>query len=62
MRIGANLGVISDIHRVCTNPEVRIPVRGGDCHDPEGATNTRKLYILQNIYDLMQKITPFRGG
>ena len=39
---GAILGVISYIHRVRTNPEVRIAGMGAN-HDPEDGTNTKNL-------------------
>ena len=45
LRMGSLLGVIYDIHRVRTNPEVRIGEFGAS-HDPGGGTNTKNLYFL----------------
>ena len=45
MRMGSLLGVIYDIHRVRTNPEVRIGEFGAS-HDPGGGVNTKNLYFL----------------
>ena len=43
--MGSLLGVIYDIHRVRTNPEVRIGEFGAS-HDPGGGINTKNLYFL----------------
>ena len=45
LRMGSLLGVIYDIHRVRTNPEVRIGEFGAS-HDPGGGINTKNLYFL----------------
>ena len=58
MRTVAILGVISDIHRVRTNPEVRIAGRGRAVHPAKtykfgpkyGISNAQKMVLLKIIY------------
>ena len=58
LREGGFLGVISDIHRVRTNPEVRIAGRGRAVHPAKtykfgpkyGISNAQKMVLLKIIY------------